>query len=69
MQKYKIHSTKVFIRMNDALINVDTTFKRSLNINMYGVDDDFVVDATMNGGWARYVNRFCNPNSIAETVC
>jgi hypothetical protein len=50
VQKYKIHSTKVFIRMNDALINVDTTFKRSLNINMYGVDDDFVVDATMNGG-------------------
>jgi SET domain-containing protein len=36
---------------------------------MFRVDDDFVVDATMSGGLARYVNHCCNPNCIAETVC
>ena len=36
---------------------------------MFRIDDDLVVDATMSGGLARYVNHCCNPNCIAEVVC
>lgn len=36
---------------------------------MFRIDDDHVIDATMCGGLARYVNHCCNPNCIAEIVC
>ena len=32
------------------------------------VDDGLVVDATMAGGPARYINHSCNPNCLAEVV-
>lgn len=35
---------------------------------MFRIDDDFVIDATISGGLARYVNHCCDPNCIAETV-
>ncbi len=37
-------------------------------IYMFRLNDDLVVDATMTGGLARYVNHCCDPNCIAETV-
>ena len=35
---------------------------------MFRLDDDRVIDATMSGGMARYINHSCDPNCVAETV-
>lgn len=35
---------------------------------MFRLNDDQVVDATITGGLARYINHCCDPNCIAETV-
>lgn len=35
---------------------------------MFRIDDDRVIDATLCGGLARYINHSCNPNCVAETV-
>merc|ERR1719300_2137887 len=37
-------------------------------IYMFRLDDDRVVDATMTGGVARYINHTCDPNCVTETV-
>jgi len=37
-------------------------------VYMFRIDDNCVVDATMSGGPARYVNHSCNPNCVAEVV-
>ncbi len=48
--------------------------KRSLSLTqnrgvyMFRIDDNLVVDATMAGGPARYINHSCNPNCVAEVV-
>ncbi|XP_064643993.1 histone-lysine N-methyltransferase 2C-like isoform X4 [Lineus longissimus] len=35
---------------------------------MFRLETDFVVDATLTGGHARYVNHCCQPNCVAEVV-
>lgn len=35
---------------------------------MFRLDENRVVDATLFGGLARYVNHSCNPNCVAEVV-
>jgi hypothetical protein len=35
---------------------------------MFRLDEDRVIDATLSGGLARYINHSCNPNCVAETV-
>lgn len=35
---------------------------------MFRIDDNVVVDATMAGGPARYINHSCSPNCVAEVV-
>ena len=35
---------------------------------MFRIDDYTVVDATMSGGPARYINHSCDPNCQAEVV-
>lgn len=37
-------------------------------IYMFRLDDDRVVDATISGGLARYINHSCNPNCVTEKV-
>jgi len=37
-------------------------------IYMFRLDDDRVVDATLSGGVARYINHSCGPNCVTETV-
>lgn len=37
-------------------------------IYMFRLDENRVVDATLSGGLARYINHSCNPNCVAETV-
>jgi hypothetical protein len=42
--------------------------QQNRGIYMFRLDDDNVVDATMSGCLARYINHSCEPNSIAEVV-
>lgn len=37
-------------------------------IYMFRLDEDRVIDATLCGGLARYINHSCNPNCVAEIV-
>ncbi|XP_071942048.1 histone-lysine N-methyltransferase 2C-like isoform X2 [Antedon mediterranea] len=37
-------------------------------IYMFRLDDDQVIDATLSGNPARYINHSCNPNCVAEVV-
>ena len=37
-------------------------------IYMFRVNEDLVVDATVTGGPARYINHSCSPNCSAEVV-
>ncbi|KAI8424058.1 hypothetical protein MSG28_002687 [Choristoneura fumiferana] len=44
--------------------------KHTMNrgIYMFRLDERRVVDATLSGGLARYINHSCQPNCVAETV-
>jgi hypothetical protein len=35
---------------------------------MFRLDEDRVIDATLCGGLARYINHSCNPNCVTEIV-
>ncbi|GFN93149.1 histone-lysine N-methyltransferase [Plakobranchus ocellatus] len=37
-------------------------------VYMFRIDNDVVIDATMAGGPARYINHSCSPNCVAEVV-
>lgn len=37
-------------------------------IYMFRLDEERVIDATLCGGLARYINHSCNPNCVAEIV-
>uniref|UniRef100_F6VYY7 [histone H3]-lysine(4) N-methyltransferase n=3 Tax=Ciona intestinalis TaxID=7719 RepID=F6VYY7_CIOIN len=37
-------------------------------VYMFRLDSDYIVDATVTGGPARYINHSCNPNCVAEVV-
>lgn len=37
-------------------------------IYMFRLDEDRVIDATLAGGLARYINHSCDPNCVAEAV-
>ncbi|XP_065052603.1 histone-lysine N-methyltransferase 2C-like [Rhopilema esculentum] len=37
-------------------------------VYMFRVDSDTVIDATLTGGHARYINHSCDPNCVAEVV-
>ncbi|KAL1379791.1 hypothetical protein pipiens_014643 [Culex pipiens pipiens] len=41
---------------------------RNRGIYMFRLDEDRVVDATLSGGLARYINHSCNPNCVTEIV-
>ncbi|KAI5727813.1 hypothetical protein M8J77_007267 [Diaphorina citri] len=41
---------------------------KNRGIYMFRLDEDRVVDATLCGGLARYINHSCNPNCVTETV-
>ncbi|KAL0271383.1 UNVERIFIED_CONTAM: hypothetical protein PYX00_008487 [Menopon gallinae] len=41
---------------------------RNRGIYMFRLDEERVIDATISGGLARYINHSCNPNCVAEIV-
>jgi [histone H3]-lysine4 N-trimethyltransferase MLL3 len=42
--------------------------EQNRGIYMFRLDDDRVLDATMSGNMARYINHSCNPNCVTEVV-
>ena len=55
---------------NFEIPRVDCTvfFFQNRGVYMFRIDDNTVVDATMSGGPARYINHSCDPNCQAEVV-
>ncbi|KAF5271825.1 hypothetical protein FQR65_LT05056 [Abscondita terminalis] len=41
---------------------------KNRGIYMFRLDEERVIDATLSGGLARYINHSCNPNCVAEIV-
>lgn len=41
---------------------------KNRGVYMFRLDERRVVDATLSGGLARYINHSCQPNCVAETV-
>lgn len=46
----------------------DNVYVQNRGIYMFRLDERRVVDATLCGGLARYINHSCQPNCVAETV-
>ncbi|XP_035658288.1 histone-lysine N-methyltransferase 2C-like isoform X2 [Branchiostoma floridae] len=42
--------------------------EQNRGVYMFRIDSDLVIDATLAGGPARYINHSCNPNCVAEVV-
>lgn len=42
--------------------------QQNRGVYMFRLNDSYVIDATMCGGPARYINHSCNPNCVAEVV-
>ncbi|KAJ8303648.1 hypothetical protein KUTeg_018800, partial [Tegillarca granosa] len=42
--------------------------EQNRGVYMFRIDSDTVVDATMSGGPARYINHSCDPDCVAEVV-
>jgi len=54
---------------NEVANRLEGTYERqNRGIYMFRIDSDVVVDATMTGGPARYINHSCDPNCVAEIV-
>lgn len=75
-QRYKITLAQYSRRfiVNFYLQNITETIMYSFylpqnrGIYMFRLDEDRVVDATLSGGLARYINHSCNPNCVTEIV-
>lgn len=54
---------------NEVAIRKEKTY-RSQNraVFMFRIDSEHVVDASLSGGLARYINHSCAPNCVAEVV-
>lgn len=37
-------------------------------VYMFRITPELVIDATMSGGPARYINHSCDPNCVTETI-
>lgn len=50
------------------VVKLFVKFLQNRGIYMFRLDEERVVDATLCGGLARYINHSCNPNCVAEIV-
>ena len=57
--------------INNAMCEKRELIYRDMRIQDYQfrVSEDLVIDATLKGGYARYINHSCEPNCIAKIVC
>ncbi|KAM8839649.1 histone-lysine N-methyltransferase 2C isoform 3-T3 [Synchiropus picturatus] len=67
-QTMVIEYTGTILR-NEVAIRKEKVY-RSQNraVFMFRIDSEHVVDATLTGGLARYINHSCDPNCVAEVV-
>lgn len=56
------------MKMKIFISNFVFGFQQNRGIYMFRLDEDRVVDATLSGGLARYINHSCNPNCVTEIV-
>lgn len=65
---------KILLLMNFFIVERNSCccsifiFVQNRGIYMFRLDEERVVDATLCGGLARYINHSCNPNCVAEIV-
>lgn len=62
-KKYRLYGSIYFLKIKN-----DNFSTQNRGIYMFRLDEDRVVDATLSGGLARYINHSCNPNCVAEIV-
>ena len=43
-------------------------YQQNRGIYMFRLDDNRIIDATLQGGLARYVNHSCDPNCVTDCV-
>uniref|UniRef100_A0A8C2FHL0 SET domain-containing protein n=1 Tax=Cyprinus carpio TaxID=7962 RepID=A0A8C2FHL0_CYPCA len=55
----------VFLSFSSKLI---VFLNQNRGIYMFRINNEHVIDATLTGGPARYVNHSCAPNCVAEVV-
>ena len=57
--------------INNAMCEKRERIYRDMRIQDYQfrVSEDLVIDATLKGGYARYINHSCEPNCVAKIVC
>ena len=58
----------LLIRSEVAEVREKQYDRMNLGIYMFRLDDDWVIDATVHGGPARFINHSCDPNCQAELV-
>ena len=56
------------IRSEVAEIREKKYEAKNRGVYMFRLDEDRVIDATLIGGQARYINHSCNPNCVSEIV-
>lgn len=56
--------------ISDAVADVREKYYRKRRIQDYQfrVSDSIIIDATLKGGYARYINHSCDPNCVAKIV-
>ena len=56
------------IRLQIAELREKRYQAQNRGIYMFRLDEERVIDATLKGGLARYINHSCYPNCVAEAV-
>nr|XP_019959050.1 PREDICTED: histone-lysine N-methyltransferase 2C isoform X3 [Paralichthys olivaceus] len=57
------------ILRNEVAIRKEKLYRsQNREVFMFRIDSEHIVDATRNGGLARYINHSCAPNCVAEVV-
>uniref|UniRef100_A0AAV2JSA3 [histone H3]-lysine(4) N-methyltransferase n=1 Tax=Knipowitschia caucasica TaxID=637954 RepID=A0AAV2JSA3_KNICA len=67
-QTMVIEYTGTVLRNEVANRKEKTYRSKNRTVFMFRIDSDHVVDATLTGGLARYINHSCAPNCVAEVV-
>ncbi|XP_072297616.1 histone-lysine N-methyltransferase 2C isoform X2 [Eucyclogobius newberryi] len=67
-QTMVIEYTGTVLRNEVAIRKARTYQSRNRTVFMFRIDSEHVVDATLTGGLARYINHSCAPNCVAEVV-
>lgn len=70
MESFRLHNCILYVySVSNTLSYYFIEYSlQNRGIYMFRLDEERVVDATLCGGLARYINHSCNPNCVAEIV-